>query len=84
MSNIGTIKVRARLLTAAVLGRQTPQGKADAIGRAMLLRGDARDAERDLARLQAVSVADVKRVLQQHVLGQHRVLVEYTQQGATT
>ena len=75
-------KVRARLLTAAVLGRQTPQGKADAIGRAMLLRGDALDAERELARLQAVSVADVKRVLQQHVLAAHRVLVEYTQQGA--
>ena len=75
-------KVRARLLTAAVLGRQTPQGKADAIGRAMLLRGDALDAERELARLQAVSVADVKRVLQRHVLGAHRVTVEYTQQGA--
>ena len=75
-------KVRARLLTAAVLGRQTPQGKADAIGRAMLLRGDAHDAERELARLQAVSVADVKRVLKQHVLTAHRVLVEYTQQGA--
>jgi zinc protease len=72
-------KVRTQLLTAAVLARQTPQGQADAIGRAALLQGDAREAGRALARLQAVSAADVQRVLRQHVLGCHRATIRYTQ-----
>jgi len=40
---------------------------------------DARDADGRIARLQAVRVADVQRVLQQHVLAARRVTVEYTQ-----
>ncbi|WP_395702726.1 M16 family metallopeptidase [Aquabacterium sp.] len=71
-------KVRTQLLTAALVGRETPQGKADAIGRAVLLRGDAQDANRALARLSAVSGADVQRVLKQMLKGR-RVTIEYTQ-----
>ena len=72
-------KVRARLLTAALVARQTPQGLADAIGRAVLLRNDARDAEGELARLQAVQGQDVQRVLEQYVLRAKRVTIDYTQ-----
>jgi zinc protease len=73
-------KVRTRLLTAALLARQTPQGQAAAIGNAVLLRGDAREADRELVRLQAVSAADVQRVLRQYVLAAHRVSIDYTQE----
>jgi zinc protease len=72
-------KVRTQLLTAALLGQQTPHGLAQAIGMAMLQTGDAREAEGRIARLQAVRVADVQRALQQHVLGARRVAVDYTQ-----
>jgi len=72
-------KVRTQLLTAALLRRQTPQGQAGAIGQAALQLGDAREADARLARLQAVRVADVQRVLQQHVLAARRVTVDYTQ-----
>ena len=72
-------KVRTQVLTGALLRRQTPQGLAQDIGMAMLQTGDARDADGRIARLQAVRVADVQRVLQQHVLGARRVTIDYTQ-----
>jgi zinc protease len=70
-------KVRNQLLTAALLARQTPHGLADAIGRAVLLHGDAAAAERQLARLQAVRAEDVQRVLRRHVLATPRITVSY-------
>lgn len=72
-------KVRTQLLTQALLARETPQGRAQAIGMAALLLGDAREADARIARLQAVRVADVQRALQQHVLATRRVTLEYTQ-----
>jgi zinc protease len=62
------LKVRSQLLTQALLARQTPQGRADAIGRAALLLGDARAADRELVALQAVTAADVRRVVRHHLL----------------
>ena len=75
-------KVRTQLLTGALLSRQTPQGLAGAIGRAVLLEGDAREADRRIGRLQAVQAADVQRVLQQHVLRARRVTLDYQQAQA--
>ena len=75
-------KVRTQLLTGALLSRQTPQGLADAIGRAVLVDGDAREADRRLGRLQAVQAADVQRVLQRHVLQARRVTLDYVKAAA--
>jgi zinc protease len=69
--------VRTRMLTAAVAARQTPQGQASAVGWAMLLRGDARDADLELARLQAVDAPAVRRVLTQ-ILASPAVTIDYT------
>jgi zinc protease len=74
-------KVRTQLLTAALVSRQTPQGQAGAIGRAVLQRGDPRDADRELERLQAVTASDVQRVLKA-MLGRKRVTITYTQERA--
>jgi zinc protease len=74
-------KVRTRLVTGELAGRQTPQGKAEAVGWAVILHGDARAADREIADLQAVTAADVQRVLRRHVLGAERVSVSYTQEG---
>ena len=75
-------KVRTQLLTAALLSRQTPQGQADAIGRAVLLYGDASEVDQRITRLQAVQVADVQRVLEQYVLRARRVTIDYVQGAA--
>lgn len=75
-------KVRNQLLTAMLQSRQTPQGKADAIGNAVLLQGDARLADQTLQQLQAVDAAAVKRVLNEHVLRARYMTLEYTQAAA--
>ena len=75
-------KVRTQLLTSALLSRQTPQGQADAIGRAVLLYGDAREVDQRINRLQAVRVADIQRVLEQYVLRARRVSIDYVQGAA--
>ena len=70
-------KVKTQLLTAALVKRQTPLGLGEALGQAALLRGDALAVNRELAELQAVTVADVQRVLRREVLRAPRVTVLY-------
>lgn len=70
-------KVKAQLLTAALVRRQTPLGLGEVIGEAALLRGDAEAVNRELAELQAVTVADVQRVLRREVVKAARVTVLY-------
>ena len=72
-------KVRAQLMTGVLSSRQTPQGLADAIGRAVLLYGDAGEADSRIARLQAVRVSDIQRVVTQYVLRARRVTIDYVQ-----
>jgi zinc protease len=72
--------VRTQLLTAAIAARQTPQGQASAVGWAMLLKGDAREADREAARLQAVDAAAVRRVLG-NMLATPAVTIHYTRAG---
>ncbi|MBS0582335.1 MAG: insulinase family protein [Proteobacteria bacterium] len=74
-------KVKTKLLTQALTKRQTAEGKAFAIGEAVLLTGDAAAANDALVRLQAVTAADVARVLKQYVLDAHRVTIVYTQEA---
>lgn len=75
-------KVRAQLLTATLVKRQTPAGVAAGFGEAVLLHGSAARAERELAELQAVQAPDVQRVLRRYVLGGHAVSVHYRSGGA--
>lgn len=70
-------KAKAQLLNKLLVERETPEGRALALGHALLLRGDASLAERELAQLQAVGVADVQRALRRHVLQAAKVSVLY-------
>jgi zinc protease len=72
-------KVRAQLVTQELVQRQTPLGKAEAVGWGIVLHGDPRAADRELARLQAVRATDVQRVLRQHVRTTKRVSLDYTE-----
>jgi zinc protease len=76
-------KVKTQVLTGAVLARQTPDGLAAAIGDAAVLEGDVAKVNTDLADLQAVTAADVQRVLRQYVLSAHKVTLRYVQEGAS-
>ena len=70
-------KVKTQLLTAALVKRQTPLGLGEVLGQAALLRGDAQAANRELEELQAVTVADVQRVLRRDVLRGAKVTLLY-------
>jgi zinc protease len=72
-------KVRTQLLTEALSSRQRPEGRCEAVGWALALHDDASYANRELAELQAVSAADVQRVLKRHVMQGRRVTLNYTQ-----
>jgi len=80
-------KVKIQLLTGALSERQTPLGKAAALGEAAVLYGNTAKVNTQLAELQKVSAADVQRVMRRYVAGVHKVSFTYTQaaetQGAT-
>lgn len=73
-------KVRTRLVTAALESRQTPAGKAEAVGWAVILKNDPLAAERELALLQAVRGPDVQRVLKR-ALATPLLTLTYSQKG---
>ncbi len=75
-------KVKTQLLTQALVARQTPLGKAEALGEAIVIRGDARRVNEELDELQAVTAADVRRVVRKYMTDAHSVTIEYTQQAA--
>jgi zinc protease len=72
-------RAKTRLLTGALAERQTPLGLAMALADAAVLGRDTGLADRNLAALQAVSAADVQRVLKGIVLDTRHVALEYTQ-----
>ena len=73
-------KVRTQLLTEALVVRQTAEGRALALGWAVVQRRDARAADVALAQLQSVRAEDVQRVLHAYVLGAARVSLRYVQE----
>ena len=70
-------KVKTQLLTGELKQRQTAQGVAFALGQATLTEGDPARVNSDLAALQAVTAADVQRVLQRYVTDAHSVTIDY-------
>lgn len=72
-------KARTQLLTEALVARQTAEGRALAVGWAVVRRQEAQEADVELAQLQVVRVEDVQRVLRQQVLEAHRVSLSFVQ-----
>jgi len=73
-------KVKLQIVTHALEERETPIGKGMAIGDAVVYRGDPSYVNRDLDELQAVTAADVQRVLRRYVLDAKQVTIEYVQE----
>jgi zinc protease len=67
-----------QLVASALRERETNSGKAFALGNAVIMLGDARRANTDVERLQAVTAADVQRVMKKYFTDTNRVVINYT------
>ena len=79
-------EVKNELLTAALRDRETVDGRASALARAVVLQGDAAAADRRLKAIAAVTAADVQRVARRWLPDASSAVVRYlpeeTQKGA--
>lgn len=70
-------KAKSRFLTGKLQERETVNGKASALGQAVVVYGDAKRVNTDLAKLQAVTTAEIKEVMNRYISGKKKVTVEY-------
>lgn len=76
-SEIEMQKAKNVLITRILRDRETVNGKAVAIGEAIVYQGDPKAANREVARLQAVTADDIKRVVNKYLGGKNRVVINY-------
>ena len=70
-------KAKNQLITNQLRERETSNGKALALGEAAVLLGDPARVNTDLARLQAVTAADVQRVMKKYFTDSNRFVLYY-------
>ena len=70
-------EAKNELVTAKLRERETIEGRAFAIGYALSTEGDPAQANQDLARLQAVTAADVQRVARRYLADDRRMTLRY-------
>ena len=75
-------KAKNQIITDQLRQRETSNGKALALGEAAVLLGDPARVNTDLARLQAVSAADIQRVMKKYFSDQNRMVLYYLPQAA--
>ena len=75
-------EAKTEFTAGALRQRETNEGRAEAIGEAVVVEGDAARVNTELAAIQAVTAADVQRVAQQYLDPQKRVVVRYMQAPA--
>jgi zinc protease len=73
-------KARNLIITSALRERETNDGKAGALGEAVTQYHDATYVNRGLGRLQAVTAADVQRVVKKYLIDGKAVVIIYTQE----
>ena len=70
-------KAKNQIITDQLRQRETSNGKALALGEAAVLLGDPARVNSDLGRLQAVTAADVQRVMQKYFTDSNRLVLYY-------
>ncbi len=70
-------KAKSQLVTNELRERETSNGKAFALGQAATLYGDPARANTNVERLQAVTAADVQRVMKKYFTETNRVVINY-------
>ncbi len=73
-------KAKNQLVAGAIAALETNDGKAIAIERAIAYQGDAKAVNREVSRLQAVTAADIQRVMKQYFKDSNRVVIHYNQE----
>jgi len=74
-------KAKNQLITSILRDRQTNEGRAQALGSAAVLLGETKRANTDLARVQAVTAADVQRVMKKYFNASNRLVLYYLPQA---
>ena len=70
-------KAKIQLVASELRERETSNGKAFALARAAVLLGDAARVNSDIEKLQAVTAADVQRVMKKYFTDSNRVVITY-------
>ncbi|HEX6648538.1 MAG TPA: hypothetical protein VF075_03330, partial [Pyrinomonadaceae bacterium] len=70
-------KAKNQLITNQLQQRETSNGKALALGEAAVLQGDPKRVNTDLARLEAVTAADIQRVMKKYFTDSNRLVLYY-------
>src|SRR6185312_13993154 len=70
-------KAKNQLVTNELRQRETSNGKALALGSSAVLLGDPNRVNTDLAKLQAVTAADVQRVMKKYFTNANRLVIYY-------
>ncbi len=74
-------KAKNQLIARTLQEREQNDGKAIAIERAITYQGDANAVNTDIQKLQAVTIADVQRVMKIYFTDKNRVVIYYQQGG---
>lgn len=77
-------KAKNQLVTNQLRERETSNGKALALGAAAVLFGDPNRVNTDLTKLQAVTAADVQRVMKKYFTEANRLIIYYLPEAAKT
>ena len=77
-------KAKNQLVTNELRQRETSNGKALALGSAAVLLGDPNRVNTDLGKLQAVTAADVQRVMRKYFTDANRLVIIYLPETAKT
>jgi zinc protease len=72
-------KAKNQLITQAVQARENNDGKAIAIERAVAYEAAPKAVNSDIQKLQAITAADVQRVMKKYFTDTNRVVIYYTQ-----
>lgn len=73
-------KAKNQLVSRAIRARETNDGKAIAIERSVAYQGDPKAVNNEVADLQAVTAADIQRVMKQYFKDNNRVVIHYNQE----
>ena len=82
VSDAELARAKNQLLAQVLRERETVDGRAAELGRAILLEGDAAKVNTDIAELQAVTAADVQRVARRYLVDEQRVVIRYQAESA--
>lgn len=77
-------KAKNQLVTNELRQRETSNGKALALGSSAVLLGDPNRVNTDLTKLQAVTAADVQRVMKKYFTSANRLVIYYLPEAAKT